>query len=222
MKMLTDLLLRDISIAFRHRGAWLNPLAFAVMVITLFSFGVGPDAVALKSQGSAIVWVVALLGIMLSLESMFSHDFNDGSLEQMLMADCSAYALALTKVCAHWIVVGLPLALASPLFALMLGLPARVIPVMALGLVLGTGILCFLGAVGASVAMSLRSGSNIIALVVLPFYIPVIIFGARLFQSALNDWPVMPGFALLTGLLIVVASLGPLAVGAGLRFSVEQ
>ncbi len=220
--MLVDLLKRDIAIAFRHRGAWLNPLAFAVMVITLFSFGIGPDAVALKNQGSAIVWVVALLGIMLSLESLFSHDFNDGSLEQMLLADCSAYSLAFTKICAHWIVVGLPLALASPLFALMLGLPPKMIPVMGAGLLLGTGVLSFLGAVGAAVAMSLRSGSNIVAIVVLPFYIPVIIFGARLFQGAMNDWPLAPGFALLAGLLAIVASLGPLAVAAGLRFSVEQ
>lgn len=220
--MLVALLKRDISIAFRNRGAWLNPLVFAVMVITLFSFGIGPDAAVLQSLGPAIVWVVALLGIMLSLESLFSHDFNDGSLEQMLLADCSAYSLAFVKVSAHWIIVGLPLALASPLFALMLGLPPKLIPVMALGLVLGTGILCFLGGVGAAVAMSLRSGANIIALVVLPFYIPVVIFGASLFQSALNGWSLLPGFALLAGLLAVIASLAPLAIGAGLRFSVEQ
>lgn len=220
--MLTDLLSRDIAIAFRHKGAWLNPLAFAVIVITLFSFGIGPDAQALKSQGSAIVWVVALLGVMLSLESLFSHDFNDGSLEQMLLADYSAYSLAFIKICAHWIVVGLPLVLASPLFTLMLGLPVSIIPVMALGLLLGTGILCFLGAIGASIAMSLRNGSTIIALVVLPFYIPVIIFGAYLFQNAINGWPLLPGIALLSGLLILVGSLGPIAVAAGLRFSLEQ
>ena len=199
------------------------------MVVTLFSFGIGPDSVALAAYAPAIIWVVALLGVMLSLEGLFSADYEDGCLEQMLLSGQSAYAIALAKIVAHWLVVGLPLALASPLFVLMLGLPVAILPVLIVGLLLGTGILCFLGAVGAAVTMSLRSGGSIIALIVLPFYIPVIIFGASLFQQA--TWSIgegtiqafqAPGFALLVGMLMVVGSLAPLAVGWALEVGVNE
>lgn len=219
---------RDLKIAMRHKGAWLNPLVFAVMVITLFSFALGPDALALKKFGPAIVWVVALLGIMLSLESLFSADYDDGTLEQMLMSGAPSYGIALAKIVAHWLVVGLPLVLATPLFLLMLGLPMAIWSTFVLGLVMGTGVLCFIGAVGASVTMSLRSGGALVALIILPFYVPVIIFGASLFSDAIYAYAGGPpmgqtqGLLLLTGLFLLSVCLCPFPVAWGLESSVNE
>ena len=221
--MLTSALLRrDLKIAFRHQGAWLNPLVFAIMVITLFAFGIGPDSTTLRQYGGAILWVVALLSIMLSLESLFVRDYEDGSLELMLLSGCSAYQIAVAKILTHWLIVGLPLVFATPLFVLMLGLPYTALPALALGLVLGTGTLCFLGAVGAAVTMSLRSGGAVVALVVLPFYIPVVIFGAAYIQDAIWQVERSVGPMLLSGVLLLSASLAPLAVAWGLELGVEN
>ena len=216
------LLQRDIKIAFRHPGAWLNPLVFAVMVITLFAFGIGPDSTVLRQYGGAILWVVALLSIMLSLESLFIRDFEDGSLELMLLSGCSAYQIALAKILTHWVIVGVPLVSATPLFVLMLGLPVTVLPTLVTGLVLGSGTLCFLGAVGAAVTMSLRSGGAVVALVVLPFYIPVVIFGAAYLQDAMWGVEQSVGPLLLSGMLLLSASLAPPAVAWGIEAGVEN
>lgn len=220
--MISVLLRRDIKIAFRHQGAWLNPLIFAIMVITLFAFGIGPDSTILRQYGGAILWVVALLSIMLSLESLFVRDYEDGSLELMLLSGCSAYQIAVAKIVTHWAIVGLPLVCATPLFVLMLGLPYTVLPQLALGLVLGSGTLCFLGAVGAAVTMSLRSGGAVVALVVLPFYVPVVIFGAAYLQDAIWVVDGSMGPVLLFGMLLLSASIAPLAVAWGIEAGVEN
>lgn len=214
--------MRDIKVYFRNRGAWLNPLVFVLLVITLFTLGIGPDPQALAANAAGIIWVVALLGIMLSLDVLFRADFDDGSLEQMLISPQPIYFAVLAKVLAHWMMTGLPMVLACPLFALLLGLPVAVVPIMALGLLLGSGVLSFLGAIGAAVTLSLRGGGLLIALIILPLYVPVIIFGAKLIQNALDGWPVLPSIAMLSGLLIATAALAPLAIIGGLRLSVDS
>lgn len=212
---------RDIRVYFRSRGAWLNPLIFVLLVITLFTLGIGPDPAALAKNAAGIVWVVALLGIMISLDVLFQSDFDDGSLEQMLLSPQPLYFAMLAKVFAHWLVTGLPMVLASPLFAVMLGMPAQVIPILALGLLLGSGILSFLGAIGAAVTVSLRTGGVLIALIILPLYVPVIIFGAGLIQNAIDGWPVAASLLMLSGLLVAAIVLAPLAIAGGLRMSID-
>lgn len=128
---------RDLRVYFRTRGAWLNPLIFVLLVITLFTLGIGPDAKQLASNATAIIWVVALLGIMLSLDALFRSDYEDGTLEQLLLSPRPLYFAIMGKVAAHWLVTGLPMLLASPLFALMLGIPISIVPLLALGLFFG-------------------------------------------------------------------------------------
>lgn len=214
-------LLRDMRVYFRNRSAWLNPLIFVLIAITLFTLGIGPDPSELANNAAGIIWVVALLGVMLSMDVLFRSDFDDGSLEQMLLSPNPLYFAMMAKVFAHWLVTGLPMVLATPLFALMLGLPFDAIPALAIGLTLGCGILSFLGAIGAAVTVSLRSGGLLVALLILPLYVPVIIFGARLVQNSVDGWPIFSSIAMLSGLLIASIVLAPLAIIGGLKLSID-
>ncbi|MBT8148361.1 MAG: heme exporter protein CcmB [Gammaproteobacteria bacterium] len=216
------ILLRDLRVYFRTRAAWLNPLVFILLAITLFTLGLGPDRQQLAANAAAIVWVVALLGIMLSLDALFRSDYDDGSLEQMLLSPQPLYFAIIAKVLAHWLVTGMPVIVATPLFALMLGLDMAVVPLMALGLLLGCGILSFLGAIGAALTVSLHTGGLLIALIILPFYVPVIIFGAGLMQFAVEGWATSAPLLMLAGLLCAASVLAPLAIAAGLRISVDN
>lgn len=220
--MFLAILQRDLRVYFRTRAAWLNPLVFVLLVITLFTLGLGPDTEQLAANAAAIVWVVALLGIMLSLEALFRSDYDDGSLEQLLLSPQPLYFAVIAKVFAHWLVSGLPMIIASPLFALMLGIPLSVVPFMALGLLLGSGILSFLGAIGAAVTVSLHTGGLLIALIILPLYVPVIIFGAGLMQYAVQGWSVSAPLLMLSGLLCAAIVLAPLAIIAGLKISMDN
>ena len=158
---------------------------------------------------------------MVSMDLLFRADFDDGSLEQILLSPAALYFMVIAKVSAHWLVTGLPLLLATPLFVLMLGLPVSVLPTLTLGLLLGSGILSFLGAVGAALTVSLRAGGLLIALLILPLYVPVIIFGARMVQDAINGWSVAAPVAMLGGLLVATIALAPLAIAGALRLSVD-
>ncbi|MDB2409466.1 heme exporter protein CcmB [Pseudomonadales bacterium] len=213
------LLLRDLRVYFRYRGTWLNPLVFVLMVITLFTLGIGPDPSALSNHAAGIIWVVALLGIMLSLDALFRADYDDGSLEQLLLSPQPLYLSVLAKILAHWFITGLPIVLASPLYSLMLGIPFSAVPALAVGLLFGSGILSFIGAIGAALTVSLRSGGLLIALLTLPLYVPAIIFGSQFVESAIEGWPLMPTFSMLLGLLIGAMVLSPLAIIGGLRLS---
>ena len=220
-KSFNALFIRDLRVYFRNRGTWLNPLVFVLMVITLFTLGIGPDPTALAEHSAGIIWVVALLGIMLSLDALFRADFDDGSLEQLLLSAEPLYLTVLAKIFAHWLVTGLPIVLATPLYSLMLGIPGKALPVLALGLFIGSGILSFIGSIGAALTVSLRSGGLLIALLTLPLYVPVIIFGSQFVQSAIDGWALIPTLSMLIGLLIGAAVLAPLAVIGGLRLSID-
>ncbi len=213
---------RDLQVYSRSRGAWLNPLLFILLSITLFAFGMDPDSTGLTRHAAGVVWVVALLGIMLSLESIFRSDYDDGSLEQMLLSPEPLYFLVLAKSLAHWLVCAFPMILASPLLILMTGLPMSILPELAISLLLGTGTLCFLGAIGAALTVSLRSGGLLLALIILPLYVPVIIFGARYLQGAIDGISVPGALLMLMGLLIAAITLAPLAIIGGLKISVDS
>lgn len=213
---------RDFLLFFRQKSAWLNPLIFIFIAITLFTFGVGPDPSVLAAHAVGIIWVVALLAVMLSLDMLFRSDFDDGSLEQLMLSPDPLYLAVVAKVVAHWLLTGLPMVISAPLLSLMLGLPSHAIPTLALGLLLGSGILSFLGAIAASLTVSLRHGGLLIALLILPLYVPVIIFGSQFVEAGINGWDILPTLSMLLGILLASIVLSPLAVIAGLRLSIDE
>lgn len=212
---------RDVLIAWKRPGDVLNPLFFFAIVATLFPLAVGPDAEQLALNGPGVVWVAALLAMLLSLNSLFLHDFEDGSLEQLLLSPQPLPLLALGKSCAHWLVSGLPLVLASPLIALAYQMPRETMPVMLLTLLLGTVSLSLLGAIGAALTIGLNRGSTLLALLILPLSMPVLIFGARTVSlAAANDvWSA--GGYFLGAYCMLALSLAPFATAAALRINPE-
>ena len=220
-RVFTAILFRDLTVYFRYRGSWINPLFFILVVITLFSLGFGADSQTLRVYSPSIIWVTALLAVLLSLDSLFKTDFDDGSLEQLILSSQSLYLSVLAKILAHWFVTGLPIVLATPLISLMLGVSFEVLPEVSLGLLLGTGILSFIGAIGASLTVSLASGGLLLSLLSMPLYVPAMIFGVQYLQDAIAGWPLMPSLSMLIGLLLAAVVLSPLAIMAGLKLSVE-
>ena len=220
-RVFTAIFFRDLTVYFRYRGSWINPLFFILVVITLFSFGFGADNQALRVYSPSIIWVTALLAVLLSLDSLFKTDFDDGSLEQLILSSQSLYLSVLAKILAHWFVTGFPIVLATPLISLMLGVSLEVLPELSLGLLLGTGILSFIGAIGASLTVSLASGGLLLSLLSMPLYVPAMIFGAQYLQDAIAGWPLTPSLSMLIGLLLAAVVLSPLAIMAGLKLSVE-
>lgn len=215
------LLRRQITLALRRPVQLLNPLLFFAIVIVLFPLGLGPSPETLSTFAGGILWIVALLANMLGAESLFRGDFEDGSLDQLLIAPRPLYFLVLPYLLVHWLLSGALLALLSPLFALMLGLPARGLLTLMLSLLLGAGVMTVLGAIGAALTVGLRRGGMLIALLVTPFYMPVLIFGAGAVQAALDGVPAAPYLAILGAMLCLALALGPAAVAAGLRISAD-
>lgn len=221
-RLLQGMLRRDLLVAARRRAEFANPLLFFVMVCTLFPLGIGPEPSRLAELAPGVLWVVALLAALLASEVMFRSDYDDGSLEQMLLSPVSLYWPALAKTTAHWLVSGLPLALLSPLLALLLQLPAAAMPALLLSLLIGTAALSQIGAIGAALTVGLRRGGLLLSLIVLPLYIPVLIFGSSAVQAAAQGLPYTGQLAVLGALLALALPLAPLAVAAGLRLSLDS
>ncbi len=215
------LLRRQLVLSLRRPVAIGNPLLFFAMVVALFPLGLGPAPATLADFAPGILWIVALLASLLSAEMMFRSDFEDGSLEQLLLAPQPLYFAVLAYVLAHWLVTGLLLGLVSPLFALMLGLPPGAIPVLALSLWLGTAVLSLVGGIGAALTVGLKRGGMLIGLLILPLYMPVLIFGSAAVKAAATGAPVGPFLAILGAMLSLAIALAPLAAAAGLRISVD-
>lgn len=216
-----SLLRRQLTLALRRPVQLLNPTLFFAIVIVLFPLGLGPAPDTLAVFAGGILWIVALLANMLGVETLFQGDYDDGSLDQLLIAPQPLYFLVMPYLLVHWLLSGVLLALLSPLFALMLGLPAAGIPVLIASLVLGSGVMSVLGAVGAALTVGLRRGGMLIALLVTPFHMPVLIFGAGAVDAALQGMPVGPYLALLAAMLCLAVALGPAAIGAALRISAD-
>lgn len=215
------LLRRDLLIAARRRAEVCNPLIFFLMVCTLFPLGLGPESQRLMLLAPGILWVTALLATLLASDGLFRSDYDDGSLEQLLLSPTSLYLLALTKSLVHWLLTGLPLALLSPLLALLLQLPGEAVPALMVSLLLGTAVLSLVGAIGAALTVGLRRGGLLLSLIVLPFYMPVLIFGASAVQSAAEGFGWGGQVAMLGALLALALPLAPFAVAAGLRLSAD-
>ncbi|MFV1973537.1 MAG: heme exporter protein CcmB [Thiohalobacterales bacterium] len=212
---------RDLVLAVRYRAEMLNPLLFFVLVTSLFPLGIGAYPELLAAVGPGIIWVAALLAALLSLDGIFRSDFEDGTLEQLLLSSHPVSILVLAKVLAHWLVTGLPLLLVAPLLGILLGLPADAIRVLLLTLLLGTPVLSLLGAVGVALTVGLRKGGMILSLLVLPLYVPLLIFAANAVDTAAAGFPVTAHLLFISALLVLALSLSPLATAAALRISLS-
>lgn len=212
---------RHIMLLVRSPSEVINPLLFFLLVIILFPLGLGPDREQLSVLAPGILWVVALLANLMICMRLFVDDFEDGSLEQLAMARVPLAIAVLPQLVASWLASGLLLSLVSPLFGLMLGLPMDVTPVLVASLLMGTAIMLLLGAVGSALTVGVQRGGILLALLILPLYVPVLIAGTRALNEALYGGDPYVALALLgagvTGGLI----LAPLAIAAGLRVSLE-
>lgn len=215
------LLRRQLLLALRSPVDVANPLIFFGMVIVLFPIGLGPDPVILARFAPGILWIVALLSSLLTSDALFRSDFDDGSLEQLLLSPQPLYLSVLSYVLAHWLITGLLLALMAPLFAIMLGLAVQAIAPLVASLALGTAVLSLVGCIGASLTVSLRRGGMLIALLVLPLYVPVLIFGSAAVQAAVDGFSVLPYLAILAAMLSLGIALAPFAIAAGLRIGID-
>ncbi|ASF45394.1 heme exporter protein CcmB [Methylovulum psychrotolerans] len=212
---------RDLILALRRRSEIANPLFFFVLVITLFPLGVGARPQLLQAIAPGIIWVSALLAAMLSLDSLFRSDFDDGSLEQLLLSPHPVSVLILGKVFAHWLVTGLPLLLIAPLLAVFLGMPNQALGVLLLTLLLGTPVLSLIGAIGVALTVGLRRGGMILSLLVLPLYVPVLIFASNAVTMAATGLPVVAQLNILAAILLLALTLAPWPTAAALKMSVS-
>jgi heme exporter protein B len=212
---------RDLMLAWKRPGDILNPLFFFAMVAALFPLAVGPSPEQLEFSGPAVLWVAALLAMLLSLNSLFLSDFEDGSLDQMLVSPLPLPALALGKTLAHWLTSGLPLVFISPVVAITFRMPFSVTGVLMLTLLLGTISLSLLGSVGAALTVGLHRGTALLSLLILPLAMPVLIFGARTVSLVAAGDGVAGGLYFLGAYAVLVLSFAPFATAAALRISNE-
>lgn len=213
---------RDLTLAWRRWDEVTQPLIFYVVVTTMFPLATTPDLNALREIGGGVVWVAALLASLLALEALFRADVEDGSTEQWVLSGQPLGYLLLAKVAAHWVLTGLPLVIMSPIVGTALGLPTEVWGVLMLSLLMGTGTLSLLGGIGAALTVGVRRGSVLLSLLVLPLAMPLLIFGARAVQMQLDgDSPAGP-LQLLAAIFFLTLSLGPIAMSAAIRISVEN
>ncbi|MBT6126505.1 MAG: heme exporter protein CcmB [Halieaceae bacterium] len=215
------LLRRQLVLAVRRPIEIGNPLLFFAMVVALFPLGLGPAPDKLADFAPGILWIIALLSNLLTSDGVFRSDFDDGSLEQLMLSPQPLYMSVLSYVTAHWLITGLLLALASPVFALMLNLPTEALATLFLSLLLGTALLSLLGAIGAALTVGLKRGGMLISLLILPFYMPVLIFGSAAVKAAVTGAPAGPYLAIIGAMLCLAVALAPIAIAAGLRISVD-
>lgn len=212
---------RDLLLAARRNSDVLTVVLFFVIVVSLFPLGIGPDPKLLRTVGPGVLWVAALLASMLALGRVFAADHADGTLEQMMLGATPLGVVVAAKVFAHWLVTGLPLVLISPVLALQFDLPRELLGVLVLSLALGTPVLSLIGAIGAALTLGLRGAGALLALLVLPLYVPVLVIGAGAAEAAAAGLGGNAQLLLLAAMLIIAAAFAPWATAAALRISVE-
>ena len=212
---------RDITLSMRRWSELATPLIFFVIISSLFPFALSPEVAVLQSAGTGVLWIAALLSSLLALDGLFRTDMDDGSMEQLILSPASLALLVFAKICAHWVVSGLPLILLAPVLALSFYLPLDSLPTLVLALALATPTLSSLAAIGAALTVSLRTGGALIGLLILPLTGPVLIFGTRATDMAIHGESTVGPLYLLAALAAFCLSLGPLAAAAALRVSVE-
>lgn len=212
---------RDLLIAFKRKNDIANPFMFFFIVVSLFPIGIGPDAEKLSEIAPGVIWIAVLLSSMLSMDSLYRADFEDGSLELLLLSPNPLFFLVLAKNISHWLVSGLPVILVSPVLAYMLNLPSEAYGVLVLSLLIGTPIISLLGSIAVALTVGLGSRGLILAVITLPMSVPVLIFGTLAVQSQLNGIDPTGYLALLFAMFAAALSLAPLASAAALRISVN-
>lgn len=212
---------RDLLLAVRRRSDVLTTLFFFVIVVSLFPLSVGPEMNMLRTMAPGVVWVAALLASMLSLGRLFSNDYLDGTLEQMLLSPQSLTILVLGKAFAHWLVTGVPLVLIAPVLGIQYDLPSDALFVLTVSLLIGTPVLSMIGAIGAALTLGLRGGGVLVSLLVLPLYIPVLIFGAGAVEANMAGLGYDAHLSLLGAFLLVSIVFSPWATASSLRVSLE-
>ena len=212
---------RDLLLAWKRPGDVLNPLFFFAMVSTLFPLAIGPSPEQLQFSGPGVVWVAALLATLLSLNSLFLSDHEDGSLDQLILSPQPLPLLALGKSIAHWLTTGLPLVFVSPVIAVTFQMPSKTISIMMLTLAFGTVSLSLLGSIGAALTVGLHRGTALLSLLILPLAMPILIFGARTVSLSAADDAVTAGIYFLAAYCMLALTLAPFATAAALRISNE-
>lgn len=217
-----EIIKRELQIAMRKLAEILNPLWFFLIVITLFPLVIGPEPKLLSRIAPGIAWVAALLSALLSFERLFRDDFVDGSLEQLMLTAQPLALTALAKVIAHWLLTGLPLILLSPIAALLLSLEMHIWWALVLTLLIGTPVLSCIGAIGVALTVGLRKGGVLLSLLVVPLFIPVLIFSSSVLEAASLNMPYSGQLAILGAMMVGALTLTPFAVAAALRISLDQ
>ena len=212
---------RELRLALRRKGDALNVLVFFVVVASLFPLGVGPEPNQLRAMAAGVTWIAALLAALLSLPRLFAADYADGTLEQMLVSPQPLAVIVLAKTAAHWLLTGLPLALVAPLIGLQYGLGADALCVLLASLLIGTPVLSLLGAAGAALTLGVRGGGALLGLLVLPLFVPVLVFGAGAVTAILTGINPAAHLSLLGAFLAVSSLIGPWAACAALRVALD-
>lgn len=212
---------RDLRLALRQRADALMVVLFFVLTAAIFPFGVGPEPNLLAGMGPGVIWVTALLAVLLSLERLFLADYEDGSLELLVLAPLPLEIAVLAKALAHWLTTGVPLIAAAPVLALLYNIDAAALPMLVLAMLLGSPSLSLIGAIGAALVLGARRGGVLIPLLVLPLNVPVLIFGVGAVDAALADLNARPHLLFLGAILLLFLVVTPLAGAAALRQAAE-
>lgn len=212
---------REVSLALRQKGEVLTPLVFFVVIASLFPLGIGPESALLLRMAPGVLWVSALLAAMLSLQRLFASDYADGSLEQMALSATPLGLLVAAKALSHFLLSGLPLVLMAPVLGLQFGLEGRALGILMLSLLLGTPTLSLIGSIGAALTLGVRGAGVLLSLLILPLYIPVLIFGAGAVEADAAGLGAGANLSLLAALLVLSVFFAPLATTAALRISLE-
>jgi len=220
-QVMLAVLRREVSLAMRQKGEVLTPLMFFMVVASLFPLGVGAESNLLLRMAPGVLWVSALLAAMLSLQRMFATDYADGSLEQMILSSTPLGLLVLAKALAHFLISGLPLVLIAPVLGLQFGMDGRALGLLLLTLLLGTPTLSLIGSIGAALTLGVRGAGVLLSLLILPLYIPVLIFGAGAVEADAAGLDIAGHLSLLAALLVLSLFFSPMATSAALRISVE-
>lgn len=222
LSVLNSQLKRDLRLSFVKRAEWLNPVIFLVLVQSLFPLAIGSDMRLLMQVAPAIIWVSALLSTLMSLDSLFRDDFEDGSIEQMMLTSTPFYVFCFAKIICHWLMAGLPLVLICPLLALSFQLSVESLWIMALGLLLATPVLCCISALASALTLDARRGGVLLSLIVLPLYVPVLIFGSGAIVQSMAGQSAAGPLYMLAAFLVLALSLSPFVLSAALKLSVAK